>query len=197
MDDIKRPKEADWAPGTLDRTRRAIGDIDPLEAEVMSKKLGGEIMYEKSSSNSTAKPSTKGTGRIVRSSGSSAGASSGSAGSSNSGDSGSSSGSSAGKGRKKQEELININPKFSQQIDKIMMSDEYGIKPNYGLFNFIKYFQQNGHEQIIPEFGGADRKTTQAIAGYMKEYIKIFLEKYSGKSGEEIAQERYDRFRVY
>lgn len=152
MDDIKRPKEADWAPGTLDRTRRAIGDIDPLEAEVMSKKLGGEIMYEKSSSNSTAKPSTKGTGRIVRSSGSSAGASSGSAGSSNSGDSGSSSGSSAGKGRKKQEELININPKFSQQIDKIMMSDEYGIKPNYGLFNFIKYFQQNGHEQIIPEF---------------------------------------------
>ena len=152
MDDIKRPKEADWAPGTLDRTRRAIGDIDPLEAEVMSKKLGGEIMYEKSSSNSTAKPSTKGTGRIVRSSGSSAGASSGSAGSSNSGDSESSSGSSAGKGRKKQEELININPKFSQQIDKIMMSDEYGIKPNYGLFNFIKYFQQNGHEQIIPEF---------------------------------------------
>lgn len=52
-------------------------------------------------------------------------------------------------------------------------------------------------EQIIPEFGGADRKTTQAIAGYMKENIKLFLKKYSGKSGEEIAQERYDRFRHF
>ena len=38
-------------------------------------------------------------------------------------------------------------------------------------------------EQIIPEFGGADRKTTQAIAGFMKENIKLFLRKYSGKSG--------------
>ena len=52
-------------------------------------------------------------------------------------------------------------------------------------------------EQIIPEFGGADRKTAQAIAGFMKENIKLFLKKYSGKSGEEIAQERYDRFRHF
>ena len=52
-------------------------------------------------------------------------------------------------------------------------------------------------EQIVPEFGGADRKTAQAIAGYMKENIKLFLKKYSGKSGEEIAQERYDRFRHF
>ncbi len=52
-------------------------------------------------------------------------------------------------------------------------------------------------EQIIPEFGGADHKTAQAIAGYMKENIKLFLKKYSGKSGEEIAQERYDRFRSF
>lgn len=52
-------------------------------------------------------------------------------------------------------------------------------------------------EQIIPEFGGADRKTAQAIAGYMKENIKLFLKQYSGKSGEEIAQERYDRFRHF
>lgn len=52
-------------------------------------------------------------------------------------------------------------------------------------------------EQIIPEFGGADHKTVQAIAGFMKEQIKLFLKKYSGKSGEEIAQERYNRFRNF
>ena len=52
-------------------------------------------------------------------------------------------------------------------------------------------------ERIIPEFGGADNKTSVAIAGYMKEHIKEFLEKYNGKSGEEIALERYDRFRSF
>ena len=52
-------------------------------------------------------------------------------------------------------------------------------------------------EQIIPEFGGADKKTTEAIAGYMKEHIKEFLEKYNGKSGEQIAAERYERFRKF
>lgn len=52
-------------------------------------------------------------------------------------------------------------------------------------------------ERIIPEFGGADKKTVEAIAGYMKEHIKEFFEKYEGKSGEEIAAERYARFRAF
>ena len=49
-------------------------------------------------------------------------------------------------------------------------------------------------EEIIPEFGGADHKTTEAIAGYMKEHIKDFLRKYDGMSGEQIAEERYKEF---
>lgn len=52
-------------------------------------------------------------------------------------------------------------------------------------------------EQIIPEFGGADDSTAEAIAGYLKEQIKGFLEKYRGKSGGEIAAERYARFRKF
>lgn len=52
-------------------------------------------------------------------------------------------------------------------------------------------------ERIIPEFGGADQKTAEAIAGYMKEHIIAFLEKYDGRSGEEIAEERYGRFRNF
>lgn len=52
-------------------------------------------------------------------------------------------------------------------------------------------------ERIIPEFGGADKKTAEAIAGYMKEHIKEFLEKYNGKTGEQIAAERYNRFRNF
>ncbi len=52
-------------------------------------------------------------------------------------------------------------------------------------------------ERIIPEFGGADENTTEAIAGFMKEHIREFLQKYTGKTGEEIAQERYERFRNF
>lgn len=52
-------------------------------------------------------------------------------------------------------------------------------------------------EQIIPEFGGADKKTAESIAGYMKEQMKNFLEKYNGLDGAEIAKMRYNRFREF
>lgn len=52
-------------------------------------------------------------------------------------------------------------------------------------------------ERIVPEFGGADARTTKAIAGYMKEHIMEFLAKYDGMSGDEIAAERYERFRSF
>ncbi len=52
-------------------------------------------------------------------------------------------------------------------------------------------------EKIIPEFGGADDTTTAAIGGYLKDQIKEFLERYQGMTGEEIAQQRYERFRSF
>lgn len=52
-------------------------------------------------------------------------------------------------------------------------------------------------EEIIPEYGGADQKTVEAISGYMKEKVKKFLKKYEGMSGKEIAKERYERFRRF
>lgn len=52
-------------------------------------------------------------------------------------------------------------------------------------------------EKIIPEFGGADESTTEAIAGYMKEHMKDFLERYRGMTGEQIAARRYERFRKF
>ena len=150
QEEVKRAKEADWAPGTLDRTRKAIGDIDPITAEVMSKKLGGEVMYERSGNTSSSiGRSTKGTGRIMRQT---PGGSSGSSGN-NAGGTKSQPEQHHGAGsRKRQEELPVVSPKLNAMLNKLMMEDEYGIKPNYGLFNFIKYFQQNGHEQIVPEF---------------------------------------------
>ena len=185
QDDGKRAREADWAPGTLDRTRKAIGQLDPGEAEIMSKKLGGEVMYERSDSSSSSGKSSKGTGRLIRQS--------------SSGNSENTSGSDAaasgqrGNGtRRRQEELSTVTPKLSSLFDKLMMRDEYGIKPNYGLFNFIKYFQQNGHEQVVPEFCTVTLKHhVENLSGFItviKTLIQIAPASYKAKiaSGNEI-----------
>lgn len=185
QDDGKRARQADWAPGTLDRTRKAIGQLNPGEAEIMSKKLGGEVMYERSDSSSSSGKSSKGTGRLIRQT--------------SSGNSENTSGSDAaasgqrGNGiRRRQEELSIVTPKLSSLFDKLMMRDEYGIKPNYGLFNFIKYFQQNGHEQVVPEFCTVTLKHhVENLSGFItviKTLIQIAPASYKAKiaSGNEI-----------
>ena len=50
-------------------------------------------------------------------------------------------------------------------------------------------------ERIIPEEYPASEENLSEIAEYMKIRMKQFLEKQAGKSGEQIAQERYERFR--
>ena len=52
-------------------------------------------------------------------------------------------------------------------------------------------------EDIIPEFGGADEDALISIANYMKGNMKKFLKAQNGKSGQQLAQERYDRFRIF
>lgn len=50
-------------------------------------------------------------------------------------------------------------------------------------------------EKIIPEFGGANKETLDDIAGVMKENIIEFLKSFDNMTGEEIANQRYERFR--
>ena len=52
-------------------------------------------------------------------------------------------------------------------------------------------------EKIIPEFGGADSDTAVDIAGCMKEQMTEFLKKFENMSPEEIAEQRYQRFRKF
>lgn len=137
-------KTANWEPGTLDKTRKNIGDISESDAAAMAKKLGGQVMYEKSSTS--ASPSQNKAGRIVRQTSSSSGSSSSSAGSS------SSSENSGQKKRYQREQLPNVSKKVATMIDKLMMSPEYKIKPNYGVFNFVRSWQKNGTERILMEF---------------------------------------------
>lgn len=52
-------------------------------------------------------------------------------------------------------------------------------------------------EEIIPEYGMADEPACESISRYMKGHIKEFLKKQNGKTGEQLAAERYARFRAF
>ena len=52
-------------------------------------------------------------------------------------------------------------------------------------------------DDIIPEYGGADEDALVSIARYMKGNMKKFLKAQNGKSGEQLAGERYERFRIF
>lgn len=149
MGEEKRP-QAVWAPGTLDATRKNIGAIDAEEAARMTKVLGGEIMTEKSAPIDYSKlPKRAASNRVVTGkTASSRPASSRSSSSSSS----SSTSSSESAPRVSGGSLPPISSKDNQKIDKLMMSNYYAIKPNYGLFNFVKHFSKNGSERIVPEF---------------------------------------------
>ena len=45
-------------------------------------------------------------------------------------------------------------------------------------------------DRIIPEFGGADKKTAESIGGYMKEQMKIHKEETDGFRAEDKAGDR-------
>ncbi len=172
---------ADWAPGTLDKTRKNIGEISDKDAADMAKKLGGQVMYERSSTGQGGASNANRAGRIMRQTGASGGSASGSSG----GNSSSANGFAAPGGRRKKEELPAINKKAAALMDKLMMSPEFKIKPNYGLFNFIRSFQKNGTEKIVPEFYQYTLKQTlEHMEGFItviKTLIQIAPATYKSK----------------
>ncbi len=166
-DEINRT--ADWAPGTLDKTRKNIGDISASDAAAMAKKLGGQVMYERTSKSSSGDGNSGNpkAGRIIRqtpgSSGSGAGAKNGER-------SGGMAGINPTNKKHIREDLPQMSKKVANAIDKLMMAPEYKIKPNYGMFNFIRAWQKNGTEKIIPEFY---EYTLKGMMEHMEAFITV------------------------
>lgn len=155
-------RTADWAPGTLDKTRKNIGEISEQEATDMAKKLGGKVMYERSEVFPNSSSANK-AGRIIRNNDSGSGSS----------HSQTSSQSQIGFATPKKhtrEDLPVISKKVANAIDKLMMSYEYKIKPNYGFFNFLRGLQKNGTEKILPEFVNY---TCKQMIEHMESFITI------------------------
>ena len=187
-----KPK-AVWEPGTLDATRKNIGAIDKEEAERMTKVLGGEIMTEKSVPIDYSKlPKRAPSHRVVRPTNVSAATSKSS---SSSGTASSASNPTFAEPKKKVTKAANlpqISSKDNAKIDKLMMSDAFAIKPNYGLFNFLKKLAKDGSEKVIPEFAEITLKAhldhINAFISVIKTIIQISPDTYKAKIQNDTAQ---------
>ena len=52
-------------------------------------------------------------------------------------------------------------------------------------------------EEVIPEYGMADAPACESIARFMKGHMKEFLKRQDKKTGDQLAKERYQRFREF
>lgn len=181
--------QAKWEPGTLDNTRRNIGSISTEEAARMAKVLGGEVFTEKSAPiNYDAFPK-KAPAYAHRATGKSAGSATAAAGARTV----------AQEPQKKAVSvggLPEIPAKEAAKMDKLMMSDDYKIKPNYGIFNFVRMFRKNGTELVSKSFIEfslkADVDHIQALAATVKTLVQLAPDSYKAK----IMDEDADKFRL-
>ena len=139
-------------PGTIDKVRNNIGPISDDEAKALAEKLGGKVLQERStapviknrpkSSSKIIKPSGKTSGSVVSSSSSS----------SSSYSSDSSVDVSQLSKQLDEDGLPVIDSKELKLMERLMASSEYGIRPNYGVFNFVMLFGNN-RQKLTRTFG--------------------------------------------
>ena len=181
MDEQEKKPLFRYEPGELDKTRKNIGFIEADEAKKMVQVLGGEIGLEKSApvdEKAIRRVRSARTSQDLRS-GSSSGRRSGSA---------SSSGTvivktttpppassqSAGAAPARREVLPRLDSKTRGKMDRLMMMPEYGIKTDYGIFNFLNGFRKNGHDSIAEQFASVTLQTyVSRLSTFQKNVRKL------------------------
>ncbi len=191
-DYTQRKVEQSWEPGTLDATRKNIGPIDKEEAARMTQILGGEILQEKSAPINYDNFPQKERHYSHRASGKSSSdiaamsADRGSSDSKSTANKGSKYGYAVTTARKPSSDgLPPIPAKENALMDKLMMSDDYKIKPNYGIFNFVRHFKKNGTELLRRSYVEYDLKNHldhyQLFITTIKSIIQISPDTYKSK----------------
>ena len=189
--------QAKWEPGTLDKTRQNIGNISKEEAARMTKVLGGEIFVEKSKPIDYAALPKKSPSYAHRTAGKSAGdvAAITARTRSSSGGGGDSKEAAAPKKKTSSDGLPSIPSKEAALMDKLMMSDDYKIKQNYGIFNFVRKLRKNGTELVSKSFIEYNLKVhidhLQEFMTTVKSILQISPDSYKAK----IAEDEQDKFR--
>ncbi len=198
MSDSSNKKSRAFAPGTLEQTRKNIGAIDPIEALEMQKKLGGEILPERPTPinpDTLPKRNRVVVGGHIKASGlSSSDISSKSAALSSTTGQKKASPSvnnlvKSGKARKTDEDLPAITSHNLKLMNRLMQSEEYNLKPDFGFFNFIFGLSSKNRERVTREFGEYTIKQhvehMQAFISTLKSFIQIAPATYKAKIAAE------------
>lgn len=143
-----KPK-AVYEPGELDKTRKNIGKIDPDEATKLTKLLGGEIGVEKSTNYETKNLKQTRTyahkrDKIVNT-----------VPNYTQDEASDSQKITAELHALKTQQLFklpSISSKEKSLMDKLMMSEEYQIKTNYGFFTFLFMLARGNAEKVSDDF---------------------------------------------
>lgn len=177
-------------PGAIDRTRRNIGAIDAEEAMQMQKKLGGEVLKERSvpvdTSNMPRRRTAVVSGSGVRAAGktsSDISAKSAIAGSSMSNSSNLTSVSV--KKIRTDDDLPEISPRDLKLMNKVMRSAVYNIKQDHGIFNFFYDNSAKNKEKVHKNIGEYVMKRhvdrMQGFISTIKTFIQIAPDTYKAK----------------
>lgn len=147
-----------YEPGELDKTRKNLGFVGADEAKKMVQVLGGEIGFEKSA------PVDEKAIRKVRSARVAQDLRSGARPAGRRGEGGDQQGaiiktttpppaanSTAGTSVRK-DILPRLDSKTRSKMEKLMMLSEYGIKTDYGIFNFLNGLRKNGYDSVSEQF---------------------------------------------
>ncbi len=183
-----------FAPGTLDHTRQNIGPIDPKEALEMQKKLGGEILPERAAPvNEDSLPHNRAARRrVVRASGKSSSDVAAQSGQANLPTSKQSASTSQivnrganGKLVKSDDDLQPMTAQDLKKIDALMMDDEYGIKPDHGMLNFLFRMSAKNRNKVSKDFVDFRLKKNvehmQAFISTIKTLIQISPDTYKSR----------------
>lgn len=169
-----------YEPGELDKTRKNLGFVEVDEAKKMVQVLGGEIGLEKSA------PVDEKAIRRVRSARVSQDLRSGNRPVARRGEAGEASGvvvktttpplaatSSAGTTVRK-DILPRLDNKTRNKMEKLMMLPEYGIKTNYGIFNFLNGLRKNGYDRIADQFASITLEAyISRMANFQSNVLKL------------------------
>ncbi len=160
MSDEPRKSAKTLEPGTIDRTRRNIGSIDRSEADAIAKKLGGEVLHERSVISSSSMPSKKRT--VVSSSVKASGLSSADIAAKSAALSATSNLSNKPSTtvsqivttpkKKTEDGLPELPARELKLIDKLMRSDEYNIKKSWGPLTFLFCLSPRNRELVNKHF---------------------------------------------
>ncbi len=207
MDEQEKKPLFRYEPGELDKTRRNIGFIEADEAKKMVQVLGGEIGLEKSApvdEKAIRKVRSARTSQDLRSGNSSDRAASRRSGSASSSETvivktttpPPASSQSAGAAPARREVLPRLDSKTRGKMDKLMMMPEYGIKTDYGIFNFLNGFRKNGHDSIAEQFASVTLQTYVSRLGTFQRNVLKLISMASTPVQEKIAQNGAPQYKV-